>query len=268
EWMSQKKRDSMIIASKVCGPGHGWFTPPVRSGKTALDRKNITTAVEGSLKRLKTDYIDLYQTHWPDHDAGYAEIMDTMDGLYREGKIRYCGCSNETPYGLMKSLAESDKNGKLRYESIQNNFSILNRRFEDSLADICRREKISLLPYSPIAGGVLSGKYNTENPPENVRFSRYVKAGRRQRVMANRFLNEKTLASTEELKAIAEEAGLSPVTMAVAWSKQHDFVASTIIGANTAEQLEESLKASELELDADILSKIDAVTKKIMYPMG
>ena len=269
EWLKGKNRDSVIIATKVCGPGHGWFSPPVRSGKTALDRRHIRIAVEGSLRRLKTDYIDLYQTHWPDHDFGYEETLEVLDELSLEGKIRFAGCSNETPYGLMKSISVSEQTGMIRYETIQNNFSIVNRRFEDSLSDICRREHVSLLPYSPLAGGVLSGKYNVKNPPTDARFSRYLTDGEnRQKIMANRFLNEKTLASTDELMTIAKEAGMSPTTMAVAWSKQHDFVASTIIGANTVVQLEESLKAADMELNAEILKKIDDVTKKIMYPMG
>jgi len=269
EWLMGKKRDSIIMATKVCGPGHGWFSPPVRSGKTALDRRHIRIAIEGSLRRLNTDYIDLYQTHWPDHDFGYEETLDVLDELRQEGKIRFAGCSNESPYGLMKSLWTSERSGTIRYETIQNNFSILNRRFEDSLADMCRRENISLLPYSPIGGGVLSGKYNVETPPGDARFSKYLKEGEaRQRLMANRFMNQKTLASTEELMVIAKESGMSPVTMAVAWSKQHDFVASTIIGANTVDQLEDSLKAADMELKPDVLRKIDEVSKKIMYPMG
>ncbi|MGJ4787127.1 aldo/keto reductase [Leptospira koniambonensis] len=268
-WLKTKKRESILIATKVCGPGHGWFTPPVREGKTALDRRNIKVAIEGSLKRLGTDYIDLYQTHWPDHDFGFEETLEALTELIDEGKVRYIGSSNETAWGTMKSLEVSRANKLARYESIQNNFSILNRRFEDALSDICRREQISLLPYSPLAGGVLTGKYNGPTPPENARFTRYSKLPtERQRRMAHRFLNEGTLASTKELIEIAKEAGMSVTTLSVAWSKQHDYVASTIIGANTVEQLEESLKATDLILSDDILKKIDEVSKKIPYPMG
>jgi len=269
EWLSRRNRDSILIATKVCGPGHGWFSPPVRSGKTALDRHHIITAIEGSLRRLKTDYIDLYQTHWPDHDFGYEETLAALDELVLSGKVRIVGSSNETPWGTMKSLATAETGGTVRYETIQNNFSILNRRFEDALADICRREQISLLPYSPVAGGVLSGKYNAASPPENARFSKYMREGEvRQRLMANRFLNEKTLAATARLLAVAADAGLDPVTMAVAWSKQHDFVASTIIGANSVEQLEASLKAADLTLDLSVLKRIDEVSMEVPYPMG
>ncbi|EMI72429.1 oxidoreductase, aldo/keto reductase family protein [Leptospira noguchii str. Bonito] len=268
KWLKTKKRDSILIATKVCGPGHGWFSPPIREGKTALDRKNIRAAIEGSLRRLGTDFVDLYQTHWPDHDFGYQETLQVLTELIREGKVRYIGNSNETAWGMMKSLSVSEKFGLSRYESIQNNFSILNRRFEDALSDICKRESVSLLPYSPIAGGVLSGKYNSSNPPQNARFSRYLNSGERQKKMAHRFLNEGTLASTQKLMKIAQEAGISVTVLAVAWSKQHDYVASTIIGANTVEQLEESLKATNVILSEDILKKIDEVSKEIPYPMG
>ena len=268
KWLKTKPRDSVLIASKVCGPGHGWFMPPVRSGKTAIDRHNIIRAIEGSLRRLGTDYIDLYQTHWPDPDMMYEETMYALSELVSSGKVRYVGCSNETPWGLMKSLWASEKNRLIRYESIQNNFSMLNRRFEDSLADICKKENISLLPYSPLAGGVLSGKYNGGKSPENARFSRYVKLGDRQKKMSNRFLNELTLKATDEFLKIAKEANMSLVTMAVAWSKQHDFVASTLIGANTVEQVTESLKAADVILSQDILNKINEVSKNVPYPMG
>jgi len=268
KWLKTKPRDSIILASKVAGPGHGWFRPPVRNGKTAIDRRSIQTAIEGSLKRLQTDYIDLYQVHWPDHEFGYSETLSTLTDLADEGKIRLSGCSNETSWGLTNRLWTSDKEGLLRYETIQNNFSILNRRFEDELAQVCRMEGVSLLPYSPIAGGVLSGKYNSNNPPTDARFSQYASSGDRQKKMANRFLNEQTLAATAELMKIADAAGISSTVMSVAWSKQHDFVASTIIGANTVAQLEESLKADGLILSEDILNKINEVSQKIKYPMG
>jgi len=268
KWLKTKPRDAIILATKVAGPGHGWFSPPIREGKTSLDRYHIKRALEGSLKRLGVETIDLYQTHWPDHDFSYDETMETLSELRDEGKIRYAGCSNETSFGLMKSLWVSDKNNLIRHESIQNNFSILNRRFEDELAQVCRKESVSLLPYSPLAGGVLTGKYNSQNPPEGARFVKYMNEGERQKKMATRFLNEQTLASTEELSAIAKEAGMSVTVMSVAWSKQHDFVASTIIGANTVSQLDESLKAADVILSQDVLDRINLVSKKIQYPMG
>jgi aryl-alcohol dehydrogenase-like predicted oxidoreductase len=267
-WLSTKERANVIIASKVTGPGHGWFAPPLRGGLTAVDRLQIKRACEASLQRLQTDYIDLYQVHWPDHDFGYEETLTALTELAQEGKIRAFGSSNETPWGTMRAQATAEHLGSMRYETIQNNFSILNRRFEDALADICRREKISLLPYSPIGGGVLSGKYNNQQFPEGARFTTYLKEGERQRKMIERFVNDKTLGTTEEVMRIAAEAGMSAVTLSVAWSKQHDYVASTIIGANSIAQLDESLKAADLKLPRDVLKAIDAIAEKYPYPMG
>ncbi|MEE4300057.1 MAG: aldo/keto reductase [Pseudomonadales bacterium] len=268
-WMKARgNRESIILATKVAGPSHQWIRPPLRGGKTALDRHNIVRAVEASLRKLQTDYIDLYQTHWPDHGFGYEETLTALDELVTSGKVRAIGCSNETAWGLTKSLWTSDLCGIARYESIQNNFSLNNRRFEDELAQVCRQEEVSLIPYSPLAGGVLTGKYQNGAFPEGARFSNYRAAGKRQQVMVNRFVNERSLASTAAFAAIAEEAGMSLTTLATAWSKQHDFVASTIIGVTTAEQLDPILAAADVTLPADVLAKIDAVSKEIPYPMG
>lgn len=269
KWLKGKDRSSIILATKVVGPGHGWFVPPIRSGKTALDRLHIRQAIEGSLRRLQTDYVDLYQTHWPDHDFGYEETLQTLTELQEEGKVRVIGSSNETEWGTMKANQVAEEKGLSRYETIQNNFSINNRRFEDALGEICRREGISLLPYSPIGGGVLSGKYNGGALPEGARFSEYLKGGaERQLKMAERFVNEKSLATTAELIELAKELELDVVTLAVAWSKQHDFVASTIVGANSIEQLKPSLAAADLKLGEDTLKRIDAISAKYPYPMG
>ncbi|MDE2436778.1 MAG: aldo/keto reductase [Sphingomonadales bacterium] len=267
-WLKTKPRDAIILATKVSGPSHVWFKSPCRSGMTALDRHNIVTAIEGSLKRLQTDYIDLYQTHWPDHDNPYEETMEVLDELVRAGKVRILGCSNETSWGLMKSLSASEKLGVARYQTIQNNFSLNNRRFEDELAQVCRQEGVSLIPYSPIAGGVLTGKYQNGARPEGARFSRYLAMEGRQAQMGRRFVNEKSLASTERFATIAKEAGLSPVTLAVAWSKQHDFVASTIVGVSKFDHVAEILAAADLVLPAEVMKAIDKVTREIMYPMG
>lgn len=268
EWLKTKDRHSLILATKVVGPGHGWFVPPIRNGKTALDRHHIITAIEGSLRRLNTDYIDLYQTHWPDHGMQYEETMEALDILYRDGKIRYAGSSNETSWGLMKSLWASERAGTIRYESIQNNFSMLNRRFEDELAQVCRQEQVSLFPYSPLAGGVLTGKYNGGKWPDGARFSWYRSMGERQERQVSRFVNEMTLASAEEFNQIANSIGMSLTTLAVAWSMQHDYVASTMIGATHADQLEDILKAADVLLDEETLQRIDKVTNKYKYPMG
>jgi aryl-alcohol dehydrogenase-like predicted oxidoreductase len=267
-WMKTKDRDAIIMATKVSGPSHVWFKSPKRAGMTALDRRNIEVAVEDSLRRLQTDYIDLYQTHWPDHDTAYEETMDVLDELVRAGKVRVLGCSNETSWGLMKSLQASERLGVARYHTIQNNFSLNNRRFEDELAQVCRQEGVSLIPYSPLGGGVLSGKYQGGATPEGARFSRYIELGGRQAVMAGRFVNEKSLAATERYLKIAAEAGMDPITMATAWSKQHDFVASTIVGVTREDQVPAILAAVDLVLPEDLMKTLYKVSKEIMYPMG
>lgn len=267
EWMSGQPREKVIIATKVAGAAHGWFNPPVRNGKAALDRVHLRRALEGSLRRLKTDYIDLYQVHWPDHGMRPEDTLEELDNFVREGKVRAIGTSNEDSYGLMKGLWTSESHGFARYDTIQNNFSLNNRRFEDELAECCRQEKVSLIPYSPLAGGVLSGKYN-DSIPDDARFSAYLKGGPRQQAMAGRFINEHSLASTRRFMAIGAQAGIDPVTLATAWSKQHDFVASTIIGVSKASQLDPILAAADLKLEQEVLAKIDEVSAEIRYPMG
>lgn len=267
-WLRTKDRDAIILATKVSGPSHGWIKSAQRAGMTALDRHNIVRAIEASLTRLGTDYVDLYQTHWPDHGTGYEETLRALDDLVQAGKVRVIGCSNETTWGLTKSIAVAEREGTVRYETIQNNFSLNNRRFEDELAQACRQEGVSLIPYSPIAGGVLSGKYNGGARPDGARFSNYLKLGGRQAVMAGRYVNDKSLASTERFGVIAQDAGMSLVTLATAWSKQHDFVASTIVGATHEDQLPDIFAATDVTLGKDVLDAIDKVSKEILYPMG
>ncbi len=267
-WLKTKSRESIILASKVAGAANGWFVPPVRHGLTAIDSFHIERAIEGSLKRLQTDYIDLYQMHWPDSVVPIDESLKAFDRLVQSGKVRYIGTSNDTAYGTTKALLTSEYKNYARFESIQNNFSLLNRRFLDELASVSKKEQISLLPYSPIAGGVLSGKYNQSKNPKG-RFSDYLSSNNtRQRVMAERFLNDKTLLSTQKYLKIANDFDLHPVTLAVAWSKQFDFVASTIIGATNTQQLDPSLEAMELVLSDEILHLCDKVHQDILYPMG
>ena len=270
EWFQERRvpRDSIILASKVAGAAHGWFNPPVRHGKAALDRVHLRQALEGSLRRLKTDYLDLYQVHWPDPGMRPLDTLEVLDDFVKEGKVRAIGLSNETSYGLMKSIATSEQGGLTRVDTVQNNFSLNNRRDEDALAECLRQEQVSLLPYSPLAGGVLSGKYN-EGIPEGARFYEYLKTGGpRQQAMAGRFVNERAIASTKRFQEIAAEAGLPVLTLAAAWSKQHDYVASTIIGVSAAEQLTPILQAAGLILGDDVLKAIDQVSLEIPYPMG
>lgn len=266
-WLKTKPRHTVIVATKVTGPGHGWFRPPVRDGFTALDRHQIIRACDDSLRRLQTDYIDLYQTHWPDHGMAYEETLAALTELKQAGKVRVIGCSNETSWGVMKSLWAAEKHGLERYNSVQNNFSLINRRCESELAQVCRREGVSLLPYSPLGGGVLTGKYCDGNPVGG-RFTEYLERGAdRQKAMAKRFVNERTLETTRRLQQIAADLSISVTALSIAWSKQHDFVASTIVGATSVAQLEESLVASDLILDESTLERIDQIDREIPTPM-
>ena len=269
EWLKTKDRDSIILASKVSGAAAGWFVPPQRHGLTAIDSFHIKKAIEGSLKRLDTDYLDLYQMHWPDPIVPIEESLKAFDGLVREGKVRYLGTSNDSAYGLTKANETSKNKDLSRFESIQNNFSLLNPRFLDELATVCRKENISLLPYSPIGGGVLSGKYNNNFYPDDSRFGAYMKnSNPRVQAQAARFVNPKTIEATNEYMKLAKEYDISPVTLAVAYSKHFDFVASTIIGARTLSQLDESLAAFDFKIDDELMKKIEEIQKNILYPMG
>jgi len=269
EWLKDKPRDSLIIATKVVGAANGRFVTPVRHGLAAIDRFHIERAVEGSLKRLKTDYIDLYQIHWPDTIIPLEESMEAMDRLVQSGKVRYIGTSNDSAYGLTKANEISKYKNFARFQSIQNNFSLNETRFFDEIAEVCRKEKISLLPFSPLAGGVLTGKYQDGTLPHNSRFEEY-KALNLPRLdaMRNRFINEKTLNSTQKYMEIAQEHGMSVTTLAAAWSHHWDFVASTIIGVRYADQLDESLKSLDITLSDEIIEACRKVQKEILYPMG
>ncbi len=268
EWLKTKPRESIILATKVAGAASGWFVPPIRHGLTAIDSFHIKRAVEGSLKRLDTDYIDLYQMHWPDTIVPIEESLRAFDDLVREGKVRYIGSSNDTAYGLTKANEIAKYEKLSRFESIQNNFSLNNPRFLNELANVCRKENISLLPYSPIAGGVLSGKYNSFYP-DGARFTNYMKnKSPRVQAMASRFVNDKSLASTAKFVELAKKYGISPVTLAVAYSKHFDFVASTIIGSTKLSQLDDSLAALSFKITDELLKEIEAIQAEFLYPMG
>lgn len=269
EWLKTKDRDSIILATKVSGASAGWFVPCTRHGLTAIDSFHIKKAIEGSLKRLDTDYIDLYQMHWPDPIVPIEESLRAFDDLVKEGKVRYIGTSNDSAYGLTKANETAKYNKLTRFQSIQNNFSLLNPRFLDELSTVCKKENISLLPYSPIGGGMLSGKYNSGLFPEGCRFTAYKNnSSARVRAMTDRFVNDKTIEATKRYMVLAKEYGISPVTLAVAYSKHFDFVASTIIGARELGQLDESLAAFDFKIDDELMKKIEEIQKDILYPMG
>jgi aryl-alcohol dehydrogenase-like predicted oxidoreductase len=267
KWLANRNRDAVVVATKAAGPGGGWFLGPVRAGHTSLDRHNLERAVEASLRRLGTDYIDLYQTHWPDAQVPIEDTLEALDRLVEAGKVRAVGCSNESAYGLTKSLWMADRSGTVRYETIQNNYSLLNRRFEDELATVCRRERVSLLAYSPIAAGVLSGKYQSGAWPEGARFTVYREHSERTQAMARRFVNERTLETTARIAEVSRGLDVSPVTFAVAWTLTKPFLGATIIGVTSPEQLGEHLAAAEAEIPDDALAAVDRITKEARYPM-
>ncbi len=269
EWMADKPRDSIIVATKVAGAANGWFVPPVRHGLTAIDAFHVNTAIEGSLRRLKTDYIDLYQVHWPDMIIPIEESLEVLDALVRSSKVRYVGASNENAYGLTKALMTSHYEGFKRYESIQNNFSMLNRRFLDEIAVVCRKEQVGLLPFSPLAGGVLSGKYVSDGDWKGFRYEDYrTNPDPRMQAQTQRFANDRSLAAAQRYAEIARKYGLAPATMAAAWTLSFDFVPSTIIGATSPVQLDETLIASETVLPPELMDECDSVNREILYPMG
>jgi aryl-alcohol dehydrogenase-like predicted oxidoreductase len=268
KWLAGRARDSVFVATKIAGPMGGWFQAPLRSGRGSLDRHHVQRACEGSLQRLGIDYIDLYQTHWPDPNVPIEETLEALDRLVEEGKVRYVGCSNQSCYGLTESLWKADRLGTVRYETIQNNWSLLNRRFEDELAACCRAQQVSLLPYSPLGAGVLSGKYANGAFPPNARFTMYRDFGPRTKIMTARFVNPQSLAATERFAALAKECGMTTVAFAIAWTLSFDFVGSTLVGATSAAQLEESLAAADKTLPPDVLKKVDAISREIRYPLG
>jgi len=269
EWLQSKPRDSIILASKVTGGANSWFVPPIRHGLTALDSFHIIRAVEGSLKRLKTDYIDLYQIHWSDTVVPIEETLKALDKLIESGKVRYIGSSNYSAYELTKANEIAKYERLHRFEAIQNNFSLNNPRFLDELSTVCQKENISLIAYSPLGGGVLSGKYNSGEYPKDARYSHHIKSKcQRERDMAKRFINSKTIEATKRYMALAKELNISSITLSIAWVLNFDFVASALTSARKREQLDSVLAGSEFNITEDILKEIEKIQQDIKYPMG
>lgn len=273
-WLADRgTRDRIILASKVVGPGP--HVNHVRGGGCRLDRKNITEALEGSLRRLQTDRLDLYQLHWPDRPVplfgarDYSEpkqldtvpieeTLDVLEDLRQQGKVRYFGLSNETPWGTMKFLHEAEKRDLPRMVTIQNSYNLLNRCFDGGLSEICYREGIRLLAYSPLAFGRLSGKYRGGAKPEGTRCTLWERFARYNGPNAD--------AAIEEYCRIAGEAGLKPAQMALAWINHQEHVASNLIGATTMEQLKANIDSIDIELPGEVRKAIDTVHSRYPNP--
>ncbi|MGF1757826.1 NADP(H)-dependent aldo-keto reductase [Photobacterium sagamiensis] len=264
-WLKHSgKRDKVILATKVAGPRS---LPYIRNNM-ALDRRNIHNAVETSLNRLQTDYIDLYQLHWPQRETNcfgqlnyqYKEdhsgvtMTDTLDALaelVRAGKIRYIGLSNETPWGVMSYLNLAAKHDLPRVVTIQNPYNLLNRSFEVGLSEISHHEGVELLAYSPLAFGTLSGKYLHGARPEGARCTLFERF--------SRYFNPQGVAATQAYVDIANKHGLDPAQMALAFVNQRPFVASNIIGATNLTQLEANIASIDLNLTEEVLSDLEQV---------
>jgi aryl-alcohol dehydrogenase-like predicted oxidoreductase len=260
-------RADWILASKIAGPGNG--IDYIRGGQLRHDRAHIVAALDASLKRLQTDWIDLYQLHWPERPTNFfgqlgyrhqddaftplEETLEALDEQVKAGKIRHIGLSNETPWGAMKLLHLAENRGWPRAVSIQNPYNLLNRSFEVGLAEVAMREHCGLLAYSPLAFGVLSGKYEGGARPANARISLFSRF--------TRYTNPQSEAACSRYVALAREHGLDPAQMALAFVSAQPFVSSTIIGATTQEQLESNLASSELTLGDEVLTGIEAIHK-------
>ena len=271
KWLKTKTRDKLVVATKVSGPARGFDW--IRGGPLAVDRANIMAAIDDSLRRLQTDYIDLYQIHWPARNVpmfgrnefetrlerpctSVEEQLTVLSELVQSGKVRHIGLSNETPWGIAEFIKTSERLGLQRVVSVQNPCNLLNRTFEIGLHEMCYHEKVSLLAYSPLAFGLLSGKY-VNDAPENSRFTLFPEFGQRYRKL-------NVPAAVEAYANLAAEHGLSPASMALAFIRSRPFVASTIVGATSMLQLQENLDS--VELDAAVINSIESIHARYPNP--
>jgi aryl-alcohol dehydrogenase-like predicted oxidoreductase len=268
------RRDDVILATKVAGPGPAW----IRDGKARIDRKNILEAVEGSLKRLRTDYIDLYQLHWPNrstyhfgkHYIGFngndpqaekenlLDVLRTLDDLIKQGKIRHVGLSDDTAWGTMQYLKLAEEHDLPRMASIQNEYSLLCRVFENDLHEISLMEDAGLLAWSSLACGALSGKYLDGKTPKGTRKSVQGHMNHRETKAAE--------DATRAYIALAEKHGLDVCQMALAFVRQQPFTTTVIIGATTMEQLKSNIDSADLTLSDDLISEINDIHKQYPRP--
>ena len=273
-WFKKRNnRKKIILASKISGPGLKW----IRGGGEQFSPKSIEDALNQSLKRLKTDYIDLYQLHWPErntnffgdldyeHDIkekkwnSFESILKTLKKFIDQGKVRYIGLSNETPWGFSKFLEISKEQNLPRVVSVQNPYSLVNRSYEVGMSEISMREKAGLLAYSPLAVGYLTGKYRNKNIPKNSRLDLFYEN-------YPRYHNQRTFDAVDEYYKIAEKYKISLSQLSLAFVNSRDFVTSNIIGATTMEQLKENIDSVDITLEESILNEINLIHEKIPNP--
>lgn len=271
EWLVKQQRDKIILATKVAGPSNRltWL----RSGQNHIDRVNVEAALNDSLKRLKTDYIDLYQIHWPDRyvpsfgakdyepenereTIPILEQLEVFADLIKAGKIRYFGVSNETAWGVCEFCHLAEKHGLPKIISIQNAFNLINRTFHINLAEACRFNNVGLLAYSPLGFGLLTGKY-LNGIPENTRLALFQGFGQR-------YDKTNVKSAVQAYLNIAHRHGLTPAQLALAYVRSRWFVSSTIIGATNLEQLRENLSSVNIELSDEVIAEINDV--HALYP--
>lgn len=272
-WLAARGgRDRIVLATKVAGPSDR--LDYMRGGRTRLNKRHITAAIDGSLERLKTDYVDLYQLHWPDrpvkvfgalghdHREGQEtppeETLEALGELVQAGKVRQVGLSNETPWGVMRFLALAEAGRGPRMVSVQNPYSLLNRSFEIRLAEVALREDCGLLAYAPIAAGALTGKYLNDQRPAGARFTLFPDN--------RRYMGAQGQAATAAYVGLAREHGLDPAQMALAYVLGRPFLTSAIVGATSVAQLENNLQAQDLVLSPEVLSAIEALHEVYTYP--
>ena len=265
-WFEKRKnRDKLILASKIAGPGFDW----IRGGKNSFSEKKIEEAIDNSLKRLKTDYIELYQLHWPDRSTNcfgrreykvdknegewndFENVLQSLEKFIKNGKIRYIGVSNETPYGLSKYLEISKNKNLPRMMSVQNPYSLVNRTYEIGMSEISIREKCGLLVYYPLASGALSGKYRNGQMPKNARMTLFKGW--------ERMLNPLAMKAYDEYHKLSKENNMTMVQLAQAFVNSRPFVTSNIIGATSMDQLKENIDSIKVELTEEIMEKINLI---------
>jgi aryl-alcohol dehydrogenase-like predicted oxidoreductase len=273
-WLRKRaKRDDLIIATKAAGPNPG--LKYIRNSPN-FSEEHLREAIEGSLVRLQTDYVDLYQLHWPERKANFfgklgyvndetdkwinniSEVLETLQAFIQEGKIRHIGVSNETAWGMMQYLNEAQLKGLPKVATLQNPYSLLNRSYEVGLAEISLRENVSLLAYSPLAFGVLSGKYLNNKLPENARLTKFSQF--------SRYNSDKCAKATALYAEVAQKNNMTLAQLSLAFINQQPFVGSTIIGATNIEQLKENLASVDVILNEGIIKDLDEINNLYTYP--